>query len=83
MSRRVVKQDQPIWNPRFVAYAKAHGREPDEQLEHDRLKWLGGGMVGFMCWNRKMIKEWGGGSLISPEAHDAYDAWLQEKVGGS
>ena len=24
------------WNPRFVAYARAHGRTPEAQLEVDR-----------------------------------------------
>ena len=38
------------WNPRFVAYAAAHGRTPEAQSDHDRQEWPGGMMVGFMLW---------------------------------
>jgi hypothetical protein len=64
------------WNPRFTAYARAHGREPDEQIKHDN-----GMMHEYMIWNGKMIREWGGGRrLITPEDHDEYDAWLKKRV---
>jgi plasmid stabilization system protein ParE len=33
------------WNPRYVAYAKAHGATPDEMLKRD-----GGKMTNFLCW---------------------------------
>lgn len=35
----------PAWNPRYVAYAKAHGLTPDQMLHKD-----GGNMVNFLCW---------------------------------
>lgn len=39
------------WNPRYVAYAKAHGAaDPDEMLERDRETWPGGCMIGFSLW---------------------------------
>lgn len=38
------------WNPRYVAYAKAHGRTPEAQIEQDREDWPGGCMVGFSQW---------------------------------
>jgi len=38
------------WNPRFVAYAKAHGRTPEEQAKQDEKDWPGGCMVGFSQW---------------------------------
>ena len=37
-------------NPRYVAYARFHGRSPAEMLEHDRAAWPGGCMCGFMLW---------------------------------
>lgn len=37
-------------NPRFAAYAKAHGRSPGAQLKHDRSQYPGGSMCGFICW---------------------------------
>ena len=37
-------------NPRYAAYAQAHGRTPDEMMEHDRSAWPGGCMCGFIVW---------------------------------
>ena len=37
-------------NPRYAAYAQAHGRTPDEMMVHDRDKWPGGCMCGFIVW---------------------------------
>jgi len=42
------------WNPRYVAYAKAHGRGPRAMLTLDRMRWPGGCMCGYIVWiNRK------------------------------
>ena len=38
------------FNPRYTAYASAHGKTPDEMLEHDRAEWPGGCMCGFLVW---------------------------------
>ena len=38
------------WNPLFVAYARVHGHEPQQQLDHDQKAWPGGCMCGFMLW---------------------------------
>ena len=37
-------------NPRYVAYASAHGKTPDEMMKHDRIAWPGGCMCGFILW---------------------------------
>lgn len=42
-------------NPRYVRYAEAHGRTPDEMLKADVIEWPGGSMCGFMLW---MNEQW-------------------------
>lgn len=44
-----VQADDQV-NPRYQAYARAQGRTPAQQLEHDRLRWPGGCMCGFILW---------------------------------
>ena len=41
-------------NPRFVSYAKYHGRGANGQLAHDKKRYPGGCMAGFICWISKM-----------------------------
>jgi hypothetical protein len=75
------------WNPRFVAYAMAHGRTPEEQLAHDEVAWPGGKMCGFLLWSSRKIEAWRaslpagtdmrGRQPVGPEMHAAYDAWLE------
>jgi hypothetical protein len=38
------------FQPYFVAYARAHGRTPEAQLDADRAAWRGGCMSGFILW---------------------------------
>jgi hypothetical protein len=38
------------WNPRYVLYARAHGRTPEEMLAHDDEAFPGGIMAGFIIW---------------------------------
>lgn len=49
---------QQQWNPRYVAYAVAHGRSPEDMLAHDRSAWPGGVMAGFMLWMSDRWQEW-------------------------
>lgn len=37
-------------NPRYAAYALAHGMTPDAMMEHDRIAYPGGCMCGFVLW---------------------------------
>lgn len=36
--------DAAQWNPYYMAFARVHGRTPDEQREHDAT------MTGFIVW---------------------------------
>lgn len=64
---------EPRWNPRYVAYARANGRTPDEQ------KALEPGNCGFICW---INERWAayraehGLELRAPADHERFDAWL-------
>jgi hypothetical protein len=69
-------------NPRYVNYARVHGRTIDDQIEHDHKRWPGGSSTGFLLWNTARLAEF---AKLHPEAfvvgghlvdHNAYDAWL-------
>lgn len=45
------------WQSRFVAYASAHNRTPEEQLEHDTHACAGAVMLGFILWTAERIAE--------------------------
>jgi hypothetical protein len=72
----------PDHNPRYVAYAAAHGRAPDDQLVHDHRVWSGGCMVGFMLWIAEQRRAF---KAAHPEHflhdgivdQDAWTEWLQ------
>lgn len=49
---------QREWNPRYVAYARAHGNDPEAQLAADRIAWPGGVMAGFTLWIGEQWAEW-------------------------
>lgn len=38
------------FNPRFVAYARAHRATPEQILRRDRALYRGGAMAGFIAW---------------------------------
>jgi hypothetical protein len=78
------------WNPRFVWYAKAHGRTPEEQAKQDEKDWPGGCMVGFSQWIQRKRDElcafYGvkGGDLRNIIGHcgdkdfqKVFDQWLE------
>jgi len=69
------------FNPRWLAYCRANGRDSGSQLAHDREEWKGGAMCGFILWCREQLPIF---SKANPGAfrlgtlvdHAAYDAWL-------
>lgn len=70
------------WNPRYVAYATAHGRDPDAMLAHDVERWPGGKMTGFLLWIGERWATWDaqrgqGRDHVRGDAEiKAFDAWL-------
>jgi hypothetical protein len=85
-----VKKTEKAWNPRFVHYARVHGRTPEEQLVADTHPGNDqASMHRFVLWNGARLYEFSG---IQPNAffsstarysgnntlvdHAAYDAWL-------
>lgn len=74
-----------ITNPRFINYARAHGRAPEDQLAFDKAQFPGGCMVGFILWNKSRLVDF---SKAQPSAftcggltdHEAYDDWLTRWV---
>lgn len=80
------------WNPRYVAYAQAHGRTPEEQGAHDEEAWPGGKACGFMLWMNARWTEWcalkgyrrtAGGHNDTPltdDDHRDFTFWLLERA---
>lgn len=85
------------YNPRYVCYAFAHGKDPEEMLEYDWEHHRY--MREFVIWNRNMLDEF---MKAHPELYNwnakgfdqddkrylaaamfqtEYDKWLKETVG--
>lgn len=69
------------WNPRFVQYARFHGRDCEAQRKIDIAENPGAMNLGFTQWNMARLREaaveiseaFYFDRLASPKA---YDAWL-------
>lgn len=72
------------FKPRFVAYARSHGREPEQQVAYDRERYPGGWAAGFMVWIGRRWDEWdaetGFVGVHTQWAHQQFDAWLNERT---
>jgi hypothetical protein len=75
--------DYTKWNPRYVVYCRAHGMpDPEEMLKHDRKRWPGGCMTGFLLWIpgrwREYVRLNPGVNLefLTDADHADFDAWL-------
>ena|SRR3990167_9693146 len=79
------QQERHGWQPRYLAYARAHGLSPEEMLAQDREAWPGGLMAGYITW---INDEWAdfdrdnGRPVHNPEYHARFDGWLQERHRG-
>lgn len=79
-----LKPIERVFQPRFAAYARVHGRTPEAQIEHDKAAWPGGVMCGFVLWNNERWREWRAANgyrhddILPSDAHERYDRWLAE-----
>lgn len=68
------------WNPRFVAFAIAHGKTPEQAREECRAS----NFADYLIWNGRHIDAWkkltGEQHLVTLDQHDAYDRWLMEQA---
>lgn len=72
------------YNSRYVAYAKAHGKTPEEMMESER------GMCGYIIWINQQLcrcRDTGHPDILTPNCtiinHEAFDRWLNESIGGT
>ena len=74
-----------IYNPRYLAYCRAHGTpDPEAMLALDRKRWPGGVMAGYLVWNTEQWGAWRKETGVRTphlleEHHRAFDAWLEAK----
>lgn len=70
--------------PRYLAYARHHGRTPEDQMSADVLRWPGGCMTGYILWIRGMWRRWwaeagrdaGMSRNHGTAEHEHFDGWL-------
>lgn len=71
------------WNPRYTAYAIAHGKTEAEMLRHDKTVYSGGCMAGFMIWIDEKWHEWKAinsvsfNAVLSDADYKSFDDWLK------
>ena len=70
------------YQPRYAAYARAHGKTPEQMAGHDEEQWPGGCMCGFILWIGDRWREWrklkgySHNWILSEADHVEFDAWL-------
>lgn len=79
------------YQTRYIAYAKHHGRSPDDQMAADELRFKGGCMAGFIAWISQMWAKWWteagrdaglSRTIHGPAEHAHFDRWLNGVQGG-
>lgn len=72
-------------NPRYLAYARAHGLTPDAMALLDEARYPGGRMAGFQVWMSERWADWrlargrGHDTILSDADHADFDAWLADR----
>jgi len=66
--------DHADWNPRYVAYARAHGMTPQGMLAHDMSR--PSKMVPFMVWIHRQLARFGHRERALLD-HDAFTAFCE------
>lgn len=71
-------------NPRYIQYAKAYGRTPEEQIAYDEEDWPGGSNIGFSlfirtAWNL-FDKQDPPTSETPLSRYDLFDLWLPQNL---
>lgn len=83
MSTNTNRHPSSEWNPRYEAYAAAHGRTVDEQARADNRA-DAGKMTGYIVWIGQQWEayrlETGLGYAPTPERQHAFDVWLTARV---
>lgn len=74
------------YQPRYIAYAAAHGMSPEQMLAADAVRYVGGKMAGFMIWTSQQWRAWAkasGRDSRAPKSaadHASFDAFLAGEV---
>ena len=70
------------FNPRYIVYAAANGRSPDEMLAFDRERFPGGQLAGFTLWISGKWREWrsinrrGHRDALGSDDHESFDRFI-------
>lgn len=78
---------QRSWQPRYLAYAAAHGMTPERMMDADAAQWPGGSNVGFMQWIQwawntwDVLHKYGANHVRSDEEHMEFTVWLADAMG--
>jgi len=74
------KEAMTEYQPRYLAYCRAHGNTPDQQMQADAKAYPGGCMCGFILWINQKWAEWfgivGRKHVLSEDDHRQFDEWL-------
>lgn len=70
------------YQPRYLAYCAAHDMAPEQMLNHDKKRWPGGCMCGFIIWISEQWRAWaiarGGMPSYRTDAHHKdFDLFLR------
>ena len=71
-------------NPRYAAYAKAHGKSPREMMHFDKKRFPGGIMAGFIVWSNARWDEFAKEIKVPRDLASLYgnefDKWLKGEL---